>query len=50
MITTPQGDFYTPKEVLEVLVRALGYPEGKYELLQSNISGLYIRKVKDERP
>ncbi len=43
MIKTPQGDYYTPQEVLKTIVHYYDYPEEKYELLQSTFGGVFVR-------
>jgi hypothetical protein len=44
MIKTPAGDFYTPKEILALILKAKNYPEGEYELHQTVFGGLIVRQ------
>lgn len=49
MIKTKQGDYYTPKEVLRIILEAKGYPEADYVLCQPMYGGFFIREAKDNK-
>lgn len=48
MIKTPKGDYYTPKEVLRILLNAQGYPKGDYQLCQPLYGGFFIREESND--